>query len=195
LIEKSKEKKVNNISIELALLASRSNYSFRSVSGQPMEDFLKKVKVLSENEKIPSRQTISNQTKELYDDLKTEITEILQNEEAKSLAFTSDIWSAQYSHRRSYIDLNVNYISKSWELKTFLLKITHFPSAHTSQNIMNSNKGVLRDYGIEEENFKKFYVTTDCGANIKKAFRDMNFNQISCVAHGLHNLVSKDLMT
>uniref|UniRef100_T1IHQ2 DUF659 domain-containing protein n=1 Tax=Strigamia maritima TaxID=126957 RepID=T1IHQ2_STRMM len=48
------------------------------------------------------------------------------------------------------------------------------------------------DWNLKADHFS-ITTVTDCGSNMLKAFRLMKRFHIKCVAHGLHNLISRDL--
>lgn len=69
------------------------------------------------------------------------------------------------------------------------MQTNFLPHPHTADNIVDEIKKVLAQFNL---NNKIITLVTDGGANMIKAARDMKTERLSCVAHGLHNLVMID---
>ncbi|CAG8847386.1 20330_t:CDS:2, partial [Gigaspora margarita] len=102
---------------------------------------------------------------------------------------TTDLWSSRTN--QGYIGITVTWIDSNFELKEALLTIRLLPSPHTAEAIRDSLNQVIINWGL---NGRVFCITTNNGANIKKAIGLMdNITRSSCSAHTLQLSVLKGL--
>lgn len=132
------------------------------------------------------RNTISTYISELYISSKECIKSVILNlGKNPSLCFSCDIWTEQINHI-SYLDLTLYFVDNEFNLKHHLIAFQPFKDAHTSNNIFEMVNKISLDYGL---NILTTPYVTDCGANIKAAFKRGEW--YACFNHRLHTTIEK----
>jgi len=95
------------------------------------------------------------------------------------------MWTESY-RQKSYITLNVHYITDEWKLVERVTATTEFnpDMRHTSVNIKQVVSNVLAEFGIDQS---KAVFVTDRGANVLAA---MDWKHISCSDHMLNTVLT-----
>ncbi|KAK1876960.1 Zinc finger BED domain containing protein 1 [Dissostichus eleginoides] len=125
----------------------------------------------------------------LYNQVKDKVLK-----ELKDISFysaTTDMWSS--SNMTPYMSLTVHYITDDWTLQSKCLETRFIPDNHTA-NILAENlqsAQSLADWALEES--KLACITTDNGANIVAAIRQLGWPWLNCFGHNLHLAVSHGL--
>ncbi|KAM9456199.1 E3 SUMO-protein ligase ZBED1 [Clarias gariepinus] len=137
---------------------------------------------------LPGR-TYASQTAipQLYNSIKDDILN-----EIKDIQFfsaTTDMWSS--SNMTPYMSLTIHYISADWSLHSKCLETRYVPDNHTADTLGENLKSAVADWGLDEH--KLVCITTDNGANIVAAIRDLGWPWLNCFGHNLHLAVSHGL--
>lgn len=130
---------------------------------------------------IPSRKYFSQQAiPKLYNEMKEGVLQQLHNIEFFSA--TSDMWSSKTME--PYMSYTVHFIDPDWKLQSRCLQTLYVPENHTAETLADGMKEVLEHWNLAPS--KQVCLTTDSGANIVKAARDLDWPWISCFGHNLH---------
>ncbi|XP_067280629.1 E3 SUMO-protein ligase ZBED1-like [Pseudorasbora parva] len=87
--------------------------------------------------------------------------------------------------------VTVHYISEDWKLHAKCLETTFIPENHTAGVLSEALKEIVLDWDIEES--KISCITTDNGANIVAAIRDLKWPWLNCFGHNLNVAVNYSL--
>lgn len=137
---------------------------------------------------LPSRNTVSEEAlTEVYTCMKSHLIEYLQNT-PKHACITFDSWTDRYRHT-SYMIYTYHCID-NWELKSFVLKTTSFPYAHTGMNIKNGFLEMINEFKLHA---KILTLVTDNGTNMCLAAELLNLPRAPCLAHKIQRLIMKDM--
>ncbi|KAL1270899.1 hypothetical protein QQF64_029915 [Cirrhinus molitorella] len=93
----------------------------------------------------------------------------------------SDMWSS--SNMTPYMSLTIHYITADWTLQSKCLETRYIPEHHTAD--------VLAEAELDES--KMACITTDNGANIVAAVRNLGWSWLNCFEYNLHLAVSHGL--
>jgi len=112
--------------------------------------------------------------------------------EFKDISFysaTTDMWSS--SNMTPYMSLTVHYITDDCTLQSKCLETRYIPDNHTANILAENLQSALADWALEES--KRAWITTDNGANIVAAIRQLGWPWLNCFGHNLHLAVSHGL--
>lgn len=159
---------------------------------------------------MPCRVSIARSLNEIYEDCKSYVKERIKTDCPDHASLTFDLWSDKH-RRRSYITFTLHFIDSRFRMINLTLATIHFPERHTGINIHAEIEKILFEFGLDE---KKLYMVTDAGKYISFALKSFNasvtnyifnsgsncrlacelgnFENLLCVGHGLHNLITKD---
>ncbi|XP_078023585.1 E3 SUMO-protein ligase ZBED1-like [Epinephelus lanceolatus] len=124
---------------------------------------------------------------QLYNNVKDDILK-----EIKDIPFysaTTDMWSS--SNMTSYMSLTIHYITADWTLHSKCLETRYVPDNHAADTLGENLKSALADWELDEH--KLVCITTDNGANIVAAVRNLGWPWLNCFGHNLHLAVSHGL--
>lgn len=143
---------------------------------------------------LPDRTNLSRVLMpELYEELRSTITEILQSdmeEGIKCICYTSDGWTSR--HGDSYLSLTVHYLSKTFENRDFTLGMRYLgASRHTATVLQSALEKMIDEWPLAELGNVPIYIVTDNAANITNAVHLVGWDGIRCFAHTL-NLALND---
>ena len=156
--------------------------SFRTVEKQSFKDLLT---TLDPQYELPGRKYISGtEIPQLYKEVRCEVEQLLAG--VDSYALTTDMWSAR--NMAPYMSLTVNTITKEWKLESRVLQTSYLPENHTAENLATALKDALEQWKLDEG--KLSAITTDNGANIAAAIRDLGWPWINCFGHNLNIAVT-----
>lgn len=99
------------------------------------------------------------------------------------------MWSS--TNMSPYVSISAHYVSKDWTLKSKCLETAFAPESHTAAVLAEVLQDALQAWGVGEE--KVVCITTDNGANIVAAVRDLKWPWISCFGHNLNLAVNNTL--
>ena len=141
---------------------------------------------------LPSRRHI---TETVLPKVHSRVMSKVQHElsEAKSISFTSDIWSTEVSND-SLISLTAHWLSPaSFKRKAAMLNASSIPGSHTGDAIRQKCESMLDGWGIQRNQLHCFVV--DNAANMKKAMVDGGYTYIGCFAHTLQLVIHDGVLT
>jgi hypothetical protein len=100
-----------------------------------------------------------------------------------------DLWTSY--NRKGYIGMTCSYIDKNFKLNEITLSIQYLPYPHTSRNIHETINAIIEDWELCN---KVYSITTDNGANVKRAILDMTgINWLACSSHTLQLVIGKSM--
>lgn len=173
---------------QIALWMCRDLLPFGTVTKDGFKDFWESVN-LTPKLPLPCRSTISiSALDDLYDCFKTKFIEILAAAPEHG-TITFDCWTDN-AKRTAYVTYTYHYML-DWSIQTAVLKTAMLAKPHTAERLQENFEETIREYSLSN---KKISVVTDGGSNIVKACRNMNISRSGCIAHILHNVISRDLM-
>lgn len=103
------------------------------------------------------------------------------------------MWTAR--NRQGFLGVTCFFLDKNFVIQEVILTIEYVRYPHTAQNISDTLLFILDQWGIRD---KVHIITTDNGANMKKAIKEMNLvasniNWQPCAAHTLQLVIGKGL--
>lgn len=154
------------------------------------EEFKKIVYMLNPGYKLPTRKTLSQS---LIPKMCTKQEEKVRHnmENANAVCLTTDGWTSD--NNQSYLAVTAHYIlstSEATKLHSNLLGCVEFNERHTSENLTEFLKNIMREWHIEN---KITAIASDNAANITAAIREGDWRQIPCFAHTLNLWVQSAL--
>ena len=137
---------------------------------------------------LPSRKYFSQQAiPKLYNE--TRETILQQLESAEFFSATSDMWSS--NTMEPYMSYTVHFIDSDWKLQSRCLQTLYTPADHTAENLADGMKEILEHWNLSST--KQVCITTDSGANVVKAVRDLGWPWMSCFGHNLHLAITNSM--
>jgi hypothetical protein len=114
--------------------------------------------------------------------------------EATTVSLTCDLWTAK--NRQGFLGVTCSYLNNDFQLHEVVLSVQHVRYPHTAEHIGDTLLELLDEWGLRD---KVFIVTTDNGANVRKAIKELksvaeNITWQPCTAHTLQLVVGKGLM-
>ena len=82
-------------------------------------------------------------------------------------------------------------MNKEWVLQSHCLQTVFVPEDHTAENLAPVLQGVLESWGLPENRLA--CATTDNGANIVAAMRNLKWKRLSCFGHNLHLAITNSM--
>jgi hypothetical protein len=167
----------------------------RSLSIIEREGFLEFMEIAVPEYIFPSKQTITRLIEQTAINGRENLKCFLKN--IPHVCITIDFWTSLANHR--YLCVTYHYLEK-WCLRTRILETVEDPESHTSINIVNNLKSILKFWNIEN---KVSAVLCDHTANMVKAINSKDQTYlVRCTAHsiqlsinaGLHNDMVKELI-
>jgi hypothetical protein len=125
----------------------------------------------------------------LYDKVMSKLMDVISTN--RGLSFTIDMWTSTNS-TQSYMSLTAHWITTDFQRKSGVLHCALFNERHTGVNIGHSFQNMLSNWSLQESCCH--LVIHDNGANISKAFRDINVPHTSCFAHTLQLVIHDGLL-
>jgi hypothetical protein len=156
------------------------------------ESFHKFIKELDPAFTIPDTRLIKQTIQNAYNNTFPLIQEFVENNSI-SVNLTTDMWTGR--NRQGFLGVTCSFLDKSFIIHEVILTIEYLRYPHTAQNISDALLVILDEWGLRE---KVHTITTDNGANMKKAIIEMNevasnIKWQPCVAHTLQLVVGKGL--
>uniref|UniRef100_A0A803SNT0 BED-type domain-containing protein n=1 Tax=Anolis carolinensis TaxID=28377 RepID=A0A803SNT0_ANOCA len=171
------------------------HHPFRLVE---QEGFVRLMKRLCPRYKIPSRHTFSRKViPGLYEGCKERIIQMLRSAMGGHIHFTSDIWSS-LGGGHSYLSLTAHWWEKEGTMDTShrwaLLALEVVDRDHKAETICNYLENMMGEWmQCRPEEMRRGFMVTDAGKNMIKAVESAGFQNVSCMAHLLHNTVKEGL--
>lgn len=125
--------------------------------------------------KIPNKTTFSkNKVVKLYDATREAVSRDLNS--VDFFASTTDMWS---SHGLTpYMGHTLHWIDSEWNLRFRNLGTKFVPEDHTAEQLGKTMNDMLEHWKLNAE--KQIAITTNNGANIKKACKDIEWTNVPC---------------
>ncbi|KAJ8346462.1 hypothetical protein SKAU_G00278630 [Synaphobranchus kaupii] len=127
-----------------------------------------------------SKTAVSN----LYNQVKDEILNDLKD--IDHFLLTTDMWSSV--NMTPYMSVTIHYLTSDWSLKACCLETVYMPDNHTADNLAEGLRSTLINWSLDET--KLSCITTDNGANIVAAVRQLGWQWLNCFGHDLHLAVT-----
>ena len=158
---------------------------FNTVESDSFKDM---VTTLDPQYKLPTRNYFSETAvpsaySRIRGEMMTEISSV------GHFSLTTDMWSSR--RMTPYMSLTFHYIDSEWTLIAKCLQCSFLPEDHTADNIQDALQEALHEWGLKEENV--VCITTDSGANIKAAARQLEWPWLSCFGHNLNLAVTNTI--
>ena len=148
--------------------------SKRPISIVEDKELVESYKIADPQLNVPSKQTMTRDIKKLFKEAKAKVTE--EFEQVEWFNSTNDGGST--SGARSFVDVNVHYLSHNFVLHKKILRVFEMKEAKNADNYRSRIGESMTQFGIAA---KVFTFTTDNEATMHKAFRDDERN--GCFAH------------
>lgn len=148
--------------------------------------FIKLVKALNASYALPSRKTMStNLIPALYNKTREAVSEILHKN--RFYSFTTDCWTS--AARQPYLAVTVHFLTDSFKMQSACLGCYEMSEDHTAENISDALSCSLNEWNITEDN-QRIAFTTDYGANVVLAVKNISQNHIPCFGHTLNTAIN-----
>lgn len=131
------------------------------------------------------RQAISENVKNLSDQLTVEYKKVVAVLEDKSLCIITDGWSDSVN-KNSFLDYSISFIDNDFAMHNIQYSMKHFTEQKTAENIENSIRTICEELSLDA---KKTSIITDSAANCVKACKAMV--HFRCVCHRINTAVEK----
>lgn len=196
LYESQKEQKPikdvsNKIDTDKKILIDKKLVESIIKDARPFGDFKKRgmlefLKELSPNYKPLSRQTVAKRLKKNYKEYITNLKLILN--QINKIALTSDLW--QNRNGTHFLTLTAHFFDLNLEYVSLIISFKRFTGRKLSDKLERFITKELDKLNISD---KIVSITTDNGADVKKATSVHFGTRISCFAHNLNLTVKNSL--
>ncbi|KAE9523138.1 hypothetical protein AGLY_016452 [Aphis glycines] len=150
------------------------------------EGFLEFMEIAVPEYSVPSKQTVTRLVEQTALNERENLKCFLKN--ISHVCITIDFWTSLANH--SYLGVTCHYLEK-WCLRTRILETVEVPESHTSINIVNNLKSILKFWNIEN---KVSAVVCDNAANMVKAINSMDQTYlVRCTAHSIQLSINAGL--
>nr|XP_055030442.1 E3 SUMO-protein ligase ZBED1-like [Misgurnus anguillicaudatus] len=159
--------------------------SFNTVEKSAFKAMLQ---IFDKQYELPGRKFFSKTAvPKLYNDIRANI--LAELDDVEYLALTTDMWSS--CNMMPYMSVTAHYVSKEWTLKSKCLQTSFMPESHTADNLEEALQESVHEWKIEEK--KISCITTDNGANVVAAIRQLKWPWLSCFGHNLNIAINNSL--
>ena len=135
---------------------------------------------------LPSRATVTSHVHNLRETEKARVQRAL--ERTKAVALTGDYWTSLSNH--NYLGVTAHYFDPQWELQSHALTVMKTEERHSADAVAEHFTQVAREWHIED---KVVSLTTDSARSMIAAARQLPFEHMPCVAHGVHRAIAVSL--
>ncbi|XP_063892271.1 E3 SUMO-protein ligase ZBED1-like [Helicoverpa armigera] len=172
---------------QLVRVIAKGCYPFSLVED---EEFKKFIYMLCPGYTLPTRKTLSQSLiPKICKKQEENVRRTMEN--ANAVCLTTDGWTSD--NNDSFIAVTAHYLKSTADttkLQSNLLGCVEYNDRHTSQNLSEFLKNIMREWNIDH---KVIAVTSDNAANITAAIREGDWRQIPCFAHTLNLCVQSAL--
>ena len=128
---------------------------------------------------LPDRTTISRAIKQIANEYRANMNEILREdlEKIKLFGISTDYWKNSYTGD-NFLTINIHY-TKDENLTTYMLKTILFSGSKNGENTLRAIKMVLRSDSIDPENKHIIYLT-DNASNFISGLREEIYLRCIC---------------
>ncbi|OWZ16914.1 Zinc finger BED domain-containing hypothetical protein [Phytophthora megakarya] len=134
---------------------------------------------------MPSRRTISERL-QTYAQQKRKDMDVAIVACAMFYNLTNDIWTSRITE--SLLALTIHFMTAAYKIRSHPLEIVSFPGNHTGVLIAKMIKSLMIKWGLDPLRLTK--ILRDIGSNVVKACDELGVDQLGCVAHSHHLVVS-----
>lgn len=146
--------------------------------------------------RIPSHNTVLKYVEIIYQEDKAAIIRYLAENCPQVISIIFDLWSEKGPLKRSFLNIQMQF-SRDFEIFNINLATIPFSEKKEGEIIAKKIMEILDMFGL----IKKFIIfMSDKGSNCLKAVRilleklGIKGLAFECLAHGLHNLINRDLL-
>lgn len=175
----------------IALLCSRLYLSFHLMSSDAFTGFLRFTSILNDDQNAPSKSTISRACHDIRKILEQSLKTFLLSCVFDTFCVSVDMWTDNTVYRNPFININIHFIDQDWNAHNFLLSTEFLGRPHTSERIKQIILEILDFFGLGG---KTFWIVADRARILTRAASLLAVGKIDCVLHGIHNLITTDLM-
>ena len=163
-----KQKRFDKACLKLVV---KSNRPLNIMNDEGLKDM---INIADEKLTLPSDKKIGRDISQEYAVKKAELKDAL----AKIEFFSGTNDAGSSSNCRSFIDINVHYLTEEFEMKKAVLAVVEMVEAKNAENYRNKVAEVEEEFGVKG---KVIAYTTDNEATMHKAFKDDV--RMGCLAH------------
>ncbi|KAE9535950.1 hypothetical protein AGLY_007851 [Aphis glycines] len=165
-------------------LCSSTKPNLRPLSIVEGEGFLEFMNIAVPEYIVPCKQTIIRLVEQTAQNEKNNLKCFLKN--IPHICITVDFWTSLANH--SYLGVTCYYL-ENWYLRTRVLETMEVLESHTSINIVNNLKSILKFWNIEN---KVCAIVSDNAANMVKAVNDIDQTYlVRCTAHSIQSITAQ----
>ena len=146
---------------------------------------------INEDQAVPHKKKISKACLDVKNILEKTLKDLLKKENFDSFCLSLDLWTDNSCFKNPFMNINIHYVDNNWVLQKFLLTTSFLSRPHTGVRIASAIKKVLEQFELTE---KICWAVSDRGANVTLALSNLGMETFDCLLHGLHNLITRDLM-
>lgn len=132
----------------------------------------------------PSRRSAKTTILSMANSLRKSMADKIKVTKQQHVSFSADIWSDN-SQMNSYMDVSAMLVDNEFKLRSFQLRMDHFPVSHTAENIKQYFLTLANEL---ECNSSSMRIVSDSAANMLAGLR--GFENFRCAAHRLHTILS-----
>ncbi|XP_050065162.1 E3 SUMO-protein ligase ZBED1-like [Aphis gossypii] len=149
------------------------------------EGFQLYTRALCPSYKLPSRRTLTDRRiPDLYKETKLVFENILSNLSFFSL--TTDCWTSVSN--KPFMTVTCHYLNTEFKLDNVCLGCQELIENHTSENLSDALQLMLLEYN-KDIDISIGAITTDHGANILKAIKNVDVPHVPCFGHSFNTAV------
>jgi len=146
------------------------------------EGFQLYTRALCTSNKLPSRRTLTDRRiPDLYKETKLVVENILSNVSLFSL--TTDCWTSVSN--KPFMAVTCYYLNTEFKLDNVCLGCQELIENHTSENLSGGLQLMLLEYNKDIDK-SIGTITTDYGANILKAVKNLDVPHVPCFGHSFN---------
>ncbi|XP_060774010.1 zinc finger BED domain-containing protein 4-like [Neoarius graeffei] len=90
-----------------------------------------------------------------------------------------------------YMSVTAHYVNQEWRMQSKCLQTSFMPETHSADNLEDALRSTIMEWNIQEKRIA--CITTDNGANIVAAIRQLKWQWLSCFGHNLNLAINNSL--
>ncbi|XP_077270177.1 E3 SUMO-protein ligase ZBED1-like [Temnothorax americanus] len=154
------------------------------------EGFIQFMAISVPGYKVPSRRTIDNRMRTLYNEAAEQVRTTL--DKVNAVAITTDAWTSKAND--SYITLSAHYLDDNWIPHTVNLMTREMTESHTAEHLQKTIREVVQEWNLTN---KVTGLVHDNASNIVKAAKELGDTDgmlsVRCAAHTIQLSVNTAL--
>lgn len=136
--------------------------------------------------KLPTRATIMNRIKQLYEVHKSRVCDEIK--EAEFVSLTGDFWTSLAND--SYLGVTMHWIGNEWNYNDVTLQVKQVLGKHTADQCSIEFEEVAEEWGVTD---KVVAICTDNARNIVLGIERSRYANVRCAAHTIQLSINKAL--